>query len=75
MNRRAMLLVVAILAPILAQPKQPLPSEQKHFSAEDGAVKRPVPVPDNILALLAQNDMVRNAMSDADPPLQSPLDS
>jgi hypothetical protein len=44
--------------------------EQTEFSAEDEGVKKPVPVPDTVMALLVNE--VRGAMETADPPVTTP---
>jgi len=40
------------------------PSEQMHFSAEDSSVKKPVPIPESVLANLRSDDTVRRALED-----------
>jgi len=39
-------------------------SEQMHFSAEDSGVKKPVPIPESVLAILRSDDTVRRALED-----------
>jgi len=38
--------------------------EQTHFSAEDENVNHPFPIPTEVLALLAKDDLVRNVLED-----------
>jgi hypothetical protein len=40
------------------------PKEQVHFSAEDLGVKRPVQIPQEVIRILQQDDMVRNVAED-----------
>jgi hypothetical protein len=40
------------------------PAEQVHFSAEDTSVKRPVPIPDQVLAILKEEEKVRDGLED-----------
>jgi hypothetical protein len=47
--------------------------EQTEFSAEDQAVKKPAKIPDDVLALLGQDERVKNALDDAKiPPAELP---
>ena len=46
--------------------------EQTSFSAEDEGVKNPVPVPQDVLLLLAKDDYVRDTMKYTDPPVKAP---
>jgi hypothetical protein len=39
------------------------PSEQRHFSAEDISVEKPVPIPDSVLTILREDEMVRIALA------------
>jgi hypothetical protein len=44
--------------------KQHPSSEQMHFSAEDSTVKSPVPIPENVLTILRNEDTIRGALED-----------
>jgi hypothetical protein len=56
------LLVMCVPAPSAG--KEPHPSEQLVFSAEESEVKKPVALPHDVLAILQQDEMVRNALED-----------
>jgi len=38
------------------------PSDQRHFSAEEDGVKKPVPIPEAVLAILRKDEKVRNVL-------------
>ena len=44
--------------------KVPQPSEQLQFSAEDEGVKRPVKIPEEVLAILRKDKLVHNVLED-----------
>ena len=54
-----LLIAFSVCGPGSAQVKQPIRSEQRHFSAEDTGVKKPVVIPDDVLAILAKDERVR----------------
>ncbi|HEY6969800.1 MAG TPA: hypothetical protein VJA94_11390, partial [Candidatus Angelobacter sp.] len=60
-----LIIVVLIIGTAgIAQRKGPDASEQTEFSAEDSAVKNPVPVPADVLNILRKDDLVRNILED-----------
>lgn len=40
------------------------PSEQHHFSAEETGVRKPVPIPEAVMAILRESEGVRGALED-----------
>jgi hypothetical protein len=56
----------------IAQEKPPALSEQTEFSTEDEAVKNPVPIPEDVLAILGADLMVRDVMKNGDLPVEKP---
>ena len=68
-------LLIATSAWADAQGKLPEQAEQKHFSAEAEGVDRPVPLPDDVLKSLENDDMVRKSVEDSDPPVHMPPSS
>jgi len=44
------------------------PSEQRHFSAEETGVKKPVPIPEAVLAILRKDEQVRAVLEDENIP-------
>lgn len=48
--------LVAVPSSLLTQKSTDKTSELTHFSAEHSAVKRPVKIPEDVLALLRQDD-------------------
>jgi hypothetical protein len=42
--------------------------EQNHFSAEDEGVQKPVPLPEDVLAILRKDDTVKGALEDSNLP-------
>jgi hypothetical protein len=59
----AVLVVLITCAANTAEGKGSQPSSQSHFSAEDAGVKEPVPIPEDVLAVLRTDEMVRAAMA------------
>jgi hypothetical protein len=51
-----------------AQGKEHVSAEQRHFSAEDAGVQRPIPLPDDVLAILSKDELVRDVLEDENPP-------
>jgi hypothetical protein len=51
-----------------ANGKQHAQPEQLEFSAEDEGVKRPVVVPDEVMAILSQDELVRNVLESENVP-------
>lgn len=45
-------------------------SEQTHFSAEDSGVTKPVAIPEDVLAILREDDTVRLALKDGSTPAE-----
>jgi hypothetical protein len=72
--RGSVLFAVALLlagsTKVLAQAIQHLPAEQTDFSAEDETVKKPAAIPDEVLALLRQDSMVKDVLESEKIPLQ-----
>ena len=68
MNSRSWAIAVLVLhlasATGISQGKRPTTSEQMQFSAEDAGVKRPVAIPGDVLKILSQDEMVRDALED-----------
>jgi hypothetical protein len=57
-----LLVVLSVCGPGSAQGKQPIRSEQRHFSLEDSKVKRPVAIPVDVLAILSKDELVRDVL-------------
>jgi hypothetical protein len=57
-----LLTALAYRGPATAQAKHTYSSEQVHFSAEDEGVQKPVPIPEDVLAILNQDELVRNVL-------------
>jgi hypothetical protein len=57
-------LMLSVTFGAVPQSTQTLGSEQTEFSAEYEAVKKPAKIPDDVLALLRQDDRVKNALED-----------
>jgi hypothetical protein len=76
-SRKTSLVLMAVLiscSAAIAQRKASHPSEQTHFSAEDSGVHNPVPLPDDVLAILKEDEGVRNMLeSDNIPADKIPL--
>jgi hypothetical protein len=74
MNIGAMVITLFLFAVINSmgsvQPKTSHGREQLHFSAEDLSVKKPVPVPKDVLAVLMNDKLVRSALENEDPPVE-----
>ncbi|MGC2638442.1 MAG: hypothetical protein WA294_14755 [Acidobacteriaceae bacterium] len=47
-------------------------AEQRHFSAEDATVDKPVPIPSAVLAILSQDELVRGSLDDEGKPRSAP---
>lgn len=63
------LVIIGIVASVLVSAgavtvgqTAPRSVEQRHFSAEDEGVKHPTAIPDEVLAILAKDDMVRDQL-------------
>ena len=70
----ALFTCLAISCIATAQTKRALPSEQTAFSAEDEAVRRPVAIPEDVLAILRTNEDVRGSLeNESIPPDKLPL--
>jgi len=52
-------------SPSFAQSKAPA-SEQSEFSAEDAGLKRPVEIPEDVMAILRNDDLVKNVLESED---------
>lgn len=63
----ALLIYLSVCGQGSTQIKQPLPSEQMQFSAEDEGVKRPVAIPDDVLAILSKDEFIRDVLEDEKP--------
>lgn len=50
-------------------------TEQRHFSAEDEGVQRPVSIPQSVLDILVKDDGVREVMENEDPPRKTAPES
>ena len=59
-----LLIVLSVCGQGSAQDKQPVRSEQRHFSAEDPGVKKPVAIPDDVLAILSKDEFIRDVLED-----------
>jgi hypothetical protein len=68
----ALLLAGTLIHATVAQSHPRQAQEQTAFSAEDEGVRKPVPVPKDILSLLAQDEFVRNAMEYSGSPMKTP---
>jgi hypothetical protein len=55
-----------------AQGKQIGPPEQTQFSAEDESVQKPVSIPDDVLAILSKDELVRDELEEEMPPEGKP---
>ena len=55
---------LAMCGPGTAQAKSGRLTEQMHFSAEDEGVKKPISIPSDVLAILANDGLVKNALAD-----------
>jgi hypothetical protein len=55
---------------LTAQSKRSHSSEQLAFSAEEDTVKRPVAIPQDVLAILARDEMVRNELENEELPVE-----
>ena len=64
----ALFTFVVMCAAPSAESKGSHPPEQSAFSAEDDAVKNPVPVPRGVLDILRTDEMVRNRLEDENIP-------
>jgi hypothetical protein len=68
------LTVIVLLVPLtlcgsaISQFKHLQLPEQTHFSAENESVQKPVPLPEDVLVILKQDEMVRNALEDENVP-------
>jgi len=58
----ALLIALAFSAPAVAQSNHSRSSEQTQFSAEDEGVEKPVEIPDDVLTILRQDELVRNTL-------------
>ena len=68
------LIVLVISGRACAQKPPRQEPEQTHFSAEDESVKNPIAIPDDVLALLRQDKMVRSSLEyEGIPPEKLPL--
>ncbi|HEY6444836.1 MAG TPA: hypothetical protein VIY53_00135 [Acidobacteriaceae bacterium] len=47
-------------------------AEQRHFSAEDATVGKPVPIPSAVMAILSQDELVRGSLDDEGNPRSGP---
>jgi hypothetical protein len=67
-----LVLFVTCGAGVTQEKRNALP-EQTEFSAEDESVKRPVPIPGDVLAILSQDELVRSVMENVEsPPEKAP---
>jgi hypothetical protein len=55
-------LCLTIFNVLVAQQRKSPASEQLLFTAEDEHVKKPIPIPDDILAILRDDDLVRSSL-------------
>jgi hypothetical protein len=60
-----LLVFVAMPSALTAQGKNVQRLEQLHFSAEDDAVRHPIAIPADVLTILKADEMVRNALENA----------
>jgi hypothetical protein len=61
----AALALICILACCAETAQTPYPAEQTHFSAEEEGVQKPVPLPQDVLAILGKDDVVRGQLENA----------
>ena len=64
-----LLILLAARVPGTAQGKAVHSAEQMQFSAEDSGVKRPITIPDDVLAILRQDKLVRNVLENEETPV------
>ncbi len=57
-----LLIIVVTCSQLTAATQRSHSSEQSHFSAEDDRVKKPALIPNDVLAILQNNEVVRNIM-------------
>jgi hypothetical protein len=76
-NERLLLPIWLILLPVLAVRNETAAEttsqagEQLQFSAEDKSVKAPVQIPQDVVAVLEHDELVRNVLANQDPPLEN----
>jgi hypothetical protein len=61
---------LAICGALSAQNKHSHSTEQSVFSAEDDAVKKPAAIPEDVLAILAKDEMVSRTLEDENLPAE-----
>lgn len=71
MNARRLVLGVCLIATTttwVESQKRTVPPPQDHFSAEDETLPNPVPLPNDVLALLEKEKRVQDALQNENPP-------
>ncbi|MGB6193141.1 MAG: hypothetical protein WBF42_11775 [Terracidiphilus sp.] len=63
-------LIILVNASVTAEGISSNPSEQVHFSAEEPGVKKPAVIPDDVLAALRRDKLVRNVLKSENIPEQ-----
>jgi len=63
-----LLVSIFVFGSCYARSQHPKPSEQLHFSAEDPSVLHPVSIPDDVMAMLREDEMVRTNLEDEESP-------
>jgi hypothetical protein len=59
-----LLIALVMCGALTAEGQRSHPSEQLHFSAEESGVKKTVPIPEDVAAILRNDNMVRNILED-----------
>jgi len=71
LNARRLVLGVCLIATTttwVESQKRTVPPPQDHFSAEDETLPNPVPLPNDVLALLEKEKRVQDALQNENPP-------
>jgi hypothetical protein len=69
-SRIVLLVFLAILSARVAEAKSPQRSEQTAFNAEDDSVKRPVAIPQDVLAALSRDKLVKDVLENENIPAE-----
>lgn len=65
-----LVIFLAMFSATAAEGRSPQNSEQMNFSAEHASVKRPVAIPQDVLALLSRDELVRNELESQNIPAE-----
>jgi len=65
-----LLIAFAIQRPATAEKHRSHPPEQLRFSAEDAGVKKPIPIPKDVLEILSRDELVRNVLQNQNIPVE-----